>query len=75
MDLTNYIYGPDKFNAVYNLYAVINHINTEVSNHFTAYCRNNNQWFEYDDSKLYSVSNPITKNAYILVYIKKDIDE
>ena len=75
LDLTNYIYGPDKFNAVYNLYAVINHKSTEVSKHFTAYCRNNNQWIEFDDSKLYSVSNPITKDAYILFYIKKDIDE
>ncbi len=75
LDLTNYIYGPDKFNAVYNLYAVINHKSTEVSNHFTAYCRNNNRWIEYDDSKLYSINNPVTNDAYILFYIKKDIDE
>ena len=71
LDLTNFIDGPDKFNSIYNLYAVINHKN----NHFTAYCRNNNIWIKYDDSKLYRIDNPINENAYILFYIKKDIDK
>ena len=75
LDLTNYIYGPDKFNAVYNLYAIINHKSTLGFNHFTAYCRNNNRWIEYDDSNVFSVNQPITNDAYILFYIKKDIDE
>ena len=75
LDLTNYIYGPDKFNAVYNLYAVINHKSNLGFNHFTAYCRNNNRWIEYNDSKVYAINQPITKDAYILFYIKKDIDE
>ena len=44
-------------------------------NHFTAFCRNNNRWIEYDDSKLYNIKNPITKDAYILFYIKKEIDQ
>ena len=75
LDLTNYIDGPEKINAIYNLYAVINHKSTLGFNHFTAFCRNNNKWIEYDDSKLYSVNNPITNEAYILFYIKKEIDE
>ena len=75
LDLTGYIEGPGKINAVYNLYAVINHKSNFGFNHFTAYCRNNDKWIEYDDSKLYSVNNPITNEAYILFYIKKEIDE
>ena len=75
LDLTNYIDGPEKVNAVYNLYAIINHKSNLGVNHFTAFCRNNNRWLEYDDSKLYNVKDPITKDAYILFYIKKEIDQ
>ena len=75
LDLRNYIDGPDKINAIYNLYAVINHKSNFGFNHFTAYCRNNNRWIEYDDSKVYALDNPINKEAYILFYIKKEIDE
>ena len=75
LDLSNYIDGPDKINSIYNLYAVIKHRSLMGFNHFIAYCRNNNRWIEYDDSKLNFVDNPINKEAYILFYIKKDIDE
>ena len=75
LDLSNYIVGPEKNNSIYNLYAVINHKSTMGFNHFTAYCRNNNRWIEYNDSKISSIDDPINKEAYILFYIKKDIDE
>ena len=75
LDLTSYIEGPDKINAKYNLYAIINHKSSLGFNHFTAICRNNDKWIEYDDSKLFSVKNPVTSDAYILFYIKKEIDE
>ena len=75
LDLTNYINGPEKINAIYNLYAIINHKSYMGANHFTAFCRNNNRWIEYDDSKLYNVKDPITKDAYILFYIRKEIDQ
>ena len=76
LDLSNYIDGPEKDKCIYNLYAIINHINNFGVNHFTAYCRNNNKWVEYDDHKInYDIENPVTKEAYILFYIKKNIDE
>ena len=74
LDLSSYVDGKDNINAIYNLYAIINHTNEEC-NHFTAICRNNNRWIEFDDSKLYEANNPITKDAYILFYVKKDIDK
>ena len=74
LDLSSYVDGKDNINAIYNLYAIINHTNEEC-NHFTAICRNNNRWIEFDDSKLYEADNPITKDAYILFYVKKDIDK
>ena len=76
LDLSNYMDGPEKDKCIYNLYAIINHINNFGVNHFTAYCRNNNKWVEYDDHKInYDIENPVTKEAYILFYIKKNIDE
>ena len=75
LDLTNYIEGPDKFNSIYNLYAVINHKSNFGCNHFTAYCKNNNNWIEYDDHKVSRINDPISREAYILFYIKKEIDK
>ena len=76
LDLSNYIEGPEKNRSIYDLYAVINHKSLFGYNHFTAFCRNNKKWIEYDDHKInYDIKNPVTNEAYILFYIKKSIDE
>ena len=76
LDLSNYIEGPGKNNGIYNLYAVINHKSLLGYNHYTSFCRNNKKWIEYDDSKINNnIKNPVTNEAYILFYIKKNIDE
>jgi len=75
LSLSNYIDGPDKISAIYNLYAVINHKSLIGFNHFTAFCRNNNRWLEFNDSKISEISKIITEDAYILFYVKKEIDE
>ena len=75
LDLSNYVDGPDKLNAIYNLYAVINHKSMIGFNHFTAFCRNYNRWFEFNDDKVKETSNIINEDAYILFYVKKEIDE
>ena len=76
LDLSNYIEGPEKNKSIYDLYAVINHKSLFGYNHFTAFCKNNKKWIEYDDHKInYDIKNPVTNEAYILFYIKKNIDE
>jgi len=75
LSLSNYIDGPYKLNAIYNLYAVINHKSLIGFNHFTAFCRNNNRWLEFNDSKISEINKIITEDAYILFYVKKEIDE
>ena len=75
LNLSNFIDGPDKLNAIYNLYAVINHKSMIGFNHFTSFCRNNNRWLEFNDSKVSEISKIITEDAYILFYVKKEIDE
>ena len=66
LNLSNFIDGPDKLNAIYNLYAVINHKSMIGFNHFTSFCRNNNRWLEFNDSKVSEISKIITEDAYIL---------
>ena len=70
LDLSNYIEGPGKSEYLYDLYSVINHKSINGCNHFTAFCKNNNKWIEYDDHRLNLIDNPVTKDAYILFYSK-----
>ena len=70
LDLSNYVEGPRKAECLYDLYAVINHKSINGCNHFTAFCKNDNRWIEYDDHKLNLIDNPVTKDAYILFYSK-----
>ena len=76
LDLSNYIDRLKKNKSICDLYAVINHKSLFGYNHFTAFCKNNKKWIEYDDHKInYDIKNPVTNEAYILFYIKKSIDE
>ena len=57
----------------YELICVCNHYGNSNYGHYTSFCKNtNNNWYEYDDAKVYSRSEEqvITKNAYILFYKK-----
>ena len=70
LDLSNYVEGPGKSESLYDLYAVINHKSIGGCNHFTAFCKNNNRWIEYDDHRINHINNPVTNDAYILFYSK-----
>ena len=70
LDLSNYVEGPGKSESLYDLYAVINHKSISGCNHFTAFCKNNNKWIEYDDHRINHITNPVTNDAYILFYSK-----
>ena len=74
-DLSEYIVGPEKNNAKYDLYGVIQHFGGLSGGHYTAICKNDNNWVSYNDSTLDIVTNPVTKNAYILFYIRKDLEQ
>ena len=39
------------------------------------YLKNDNNWVIYNDSKLDFIDNPVTNNAYILFYKRKDLEE
>ena len=59
-------------NAIYDLYGIIEHFGTMSSGHYTAICKNNNKWINYNDSSLDINKNPVSKNAYVLFYKKQN---
>ena len=74
-DIREYIVGPEKDKAIYDLYGVIEHYGTLNQGHYTAICKNDGNWVSYNDSVIKIVDNPVTKNAYVLFYKMKNIEE
>ena len=72
-DITEYIEGPEKNKAKYDLYGVIEHYGTLNQGHYTAICKNDGNWVSYNDSSIKIVDTPVSKNAYVLFYKMKDI--
>lgn len=71
LDLEEYCTS-DKEKTKYKLYGIINHYGGVMGGHYTAHCRNGNQWREFDDARI----NDITESealdnkvsAYVLFY-------
>jgi ubiquitin C-terminal hydrolase len=82
LDLSQYVIQNAEKNtnvsALYDLVAVSNHTGTLVSGHYTTYARNdqNKTWYSYNDEitrEIIDEKDIVTKNAYILVYVKKTV--
>ncbi|CAH6421514.1 Ubiquitin carboxyl-terminal hydrolase [uncultured virus] len=64
----------------YELSAISEHFGSCNFGHYKAHCKNgiNNKWYEFDDDDIIHVPDTdianeiVTKNAYILIYIKKN---
>ena len=64
------IIGPDKEHSVYDLFAVSQHYGNTEGGHYTAVCKNGNNWYNYDDSSVIK-TNPLSclsSSAYVLFY-------
>ena len=72
-DMKNYIIGPDKDHSVYDLFAVSQHYGSTGAGHYTAVCKNGNDWYNYDDSSVTKISakSVLTSAAYVLFYRRK----
>ena len=70
MDMKEFVIGPDREHSKYDLFAVCQHNNSTEFGHYTAICKNNGQWFLYDDSSCSetSANSVLTSDAYILFY-------
>ena len=70
LDLSKYILSNDNSGKKYKLIGVINHYGGSSFGHYTAYCLNDNQWFEYNDESVSPIdeNNLISSAAYVLFY-------
>ena len=74
-NLSEYIVGPEKnSNIKYDLYGIVQHFGSLNGGHYTAICKKDDTWITFNDSKLDNIKDPVTKNAYILFYKRKNLD-
>lgn len=57
-------------NSKYELYSICNHYGDVHGGHYTALCKKNNSWYEFDDNSIYKVDTLNVSNAYCLYYKK-----
>lgn len=62
-------------NLVYDCFGVVNHYGSHYFGHYTAYVKNRDNWYTYDDSSVHKVEDPksiVTEAAYVLFYRRRD---
>ncbi|KAL4476620.1 hypothetical protein ABPG72_000779 [Tetrahymena utriculariae] len=80
-DLSQKVSGKEKMRPIYDLFSVCNHSGNLGGGHYTAYAKNRDtqDWYLFDDSKVYYVKNPykeiISQKAYVLFYSKTSVDK
>ena len=75
LDIKEFVSGPTIKNSKYNLYGVIVHEGFNLnSGHYYAYCKNNEEWFKFNDSIVTKLEHPFNSDAYILFYEKESYD-
>ena len=57
-----------------NITILNNYIHMKIfsGGHYYALCKNNNRWLKFNDDDIEFDVDPIDKNAYILLYKKKN---
>ena len=66
---------------IYDCYAVSNHYGGMGGGHYTAYCKNGDNWYEFDDSRVSSIKEHkvkqtiVTSAAYNIFYRRRDWHE
>ena len=72
LNLKDFIIGPDKEKYEYNLYGVVIHKKQINNGHYISYCKNIGKWYLYNDRNVERIENPISKDAYLLFYKRKN---
>jgi ubiquitin carboxyl-terminal hydrolase 4/11/15 len=73
-DIRSYIIGPHNDVSKYDLYGVSQHFGGVGGGHYTAVCKNDNNWYDYNDSHCGKTSsgNVVSNSAYMLFYKRKE---
>uniref|UniRef100_A0A2P2ID26 ubiquitinyl hydrolase 1 n=2 Tax=Hirondellea gigas TaxID=1518452 RepID=A0A2P2ID26_9CRUS len=79
LDMAPWIVDENHGAAVYDLYAVSNHMGGMGGGHYTAYAQNliNSKWYSLDDSYVTELRDPkqcVSSSAYVLYYKKRGVD-
>ncbi len=74
INLQNFIIGPHNEQAGYGLYAVSQHFGGVGGGHYTACCKNNGKWYDFNDSSVNGTNSNsvVSSSAYMLFYRRKD---
>ncbi len=80
LNMKPFVSGPcEESEAIYDLYAVSNHMGGMGGGHYTAYALNshNGKWYEFDDTRtqLVSAQDVVTPKAYVLFYCRRRVME
>ena len=74
MDLKDYVLDPKKANTIYDLYAVLLHKKSVGGSYYYSYCKSYGFWINYNLEGFAKIDNPISKDAYMLFYKRRDVD-
>jgi len=78
LDLRQYVVEENsKKDSIYDLCAISLHFGSLSSGHYTAFCKNLGEWYNFDDEKVSKKNEGdlVTKAAYILIYRKKSLNQ
>ena len=56
----------------YELYGICNHFGNSLGGHYTAYCKNNREWYQFNDNVVTKIESDklISNNCYCVFYRK-----
>ena len=77
LDIGKYVVEENsRKDCLYDLCAISQHYGSLSSGHYTAFCLNEGEWYNFDDekvSKISNIKNVVSKGAYILIFRKKSL--
>jgi ubiquitin C-terminal hydrolase len=71
VDFSDYVFGYNKHNSIYELFGICNHYGGSYGGHYTAYVKNaNNKWYEFNDTLVREIdtSKLISDKSYSFFY-------
>ena len=74
-DVSKYVENSE---GKYDLIGIVNHYGDYGAlGHFTAYCKKNEKWYEFDDAGVHDIdeNNIKSNNSYILFYKRQNVSE
>jgi hypothetical protein len=79
LDIRKYVVEENsRKDSFYDLCAISQHYGTLSSGHYTAFCKNENEWYNFDDEsikKINNINHIVSKGAYILIFRKKSLGQ